>query len=189
MDKEEESRWMWKKPPPASKKKVNCGDEGGKRIRKRRQQGTVKRQLPKEFKCLLCKNVLTNPLTTPCAHNFCKACLEGAFAGQSYVRQRTCHGRRTLRVQKNVMKCPSCANDIADYLQNPQVSRELAGAIESLQRRAAAELEKSETSGQGDESDEQADTVTDTEVSNRDCQAVEDTEVEGRASKKAKVEV
>ncbi|KAJ4830208.1 hypothetical protein Tsubulata_044474 [Turnera subulata] len=70
---------MWKKPPPAGKKKVNCGDEGGKRIiRKRKQQGTVKRQLPKEFKCLICKNVLTNPLTTPCAHNFCKACLEGA---------------------------------------------------------------------------------------------------------------
>ncbi|KAJ4829537.1 hypothetical protein Tsubulata_037441 [Turnera subulata] len=176
---EEESRWMWKKPPPASKKKVNCGDEGGKRIRKRRQQGTVKRQLPKEFKCLLCKNVLTNPLTTPCAHNFCKACLEGAFAGQSYVRQRTCHGRRTLRVQKNVMKCPSCANDIADYLQNPQVNRELAGAIESLQRRAAAEIEKSETSGQGDESDEQTDSVADTEVSNGD--SVEETEVEGRA--------
>ncbi|KAJ4847335.1 hypothetical protein Tsubulata_025160 [Turnera subulata] len=87
------------------------------------------------------------------------------------------------------MKCPSCANDIADYLQNPQVNRELAGAIESLQRRAAAEIEKSETSGQGDESDEQTDTATDTEVSNGDSQDVEDTEVEGRASKKAKIEV
>lgn len=59
------------------------------------------------------------PLTTPCAHNFCKACLEGAFAGQSFVKQRTCEGR-TLRAQKNIMKCPSCANDLSDFLQNPQ---------------------------------------------------------------------
>jgi hypothetical protein len=61
------------------------------------------------------------PITTPCAHNFCKACLEGAFAGQSFTRQRG-QGRRTLRVQKNVMKCPSCIIDIADFLQNPQVT-------------------------------------------------------------------
>lgn len=64
---------------------------------------------------------MTSPLTTPCAHNFCKPCLEGAFAGQSFTRERTCEGRRALRVQKNIMKCPSCSTDIAEYLQNPQV--------------------------------------------------------------------
>lgn len=64
---------------------------------------------------------MVSPLTTPCAHNFCKACLEGAFAGQSFVKDRTCGGRRTLRAQKNVMKCPSCENDISEFLQNPQV--------------------------------------------------------------------
>lgn len=74
-----------------------------------------------ELSCQICRQVMTNPLTTPCAHNFCKACLEDFFAGQSFVRQRTCEGRRTLRVQKNVMKCPACTNDIADFLQNPQV--------------------------------------------------------------------
>ena len=60
------------------------------------------------------------PLTTPCAHNFCKACLEGAFAGQSHVKERK-SGGRTLRAQNNVMKCPSCKQDIAEFLQNPQV--------------------------------------------------------------------
>ncbi|KAJ4833893.1 hypothetical protein Tsubulata_041474 [Turnera subulata] len=146
---DEESRWMWKKPPPASKKKVNSGDGGGKRTRKRKLQGTVKRQLPKED--LSWETDTESP----------EECNE-----MSHLVQMT-----------------------ADYLQNPQVNRELAGAIESLQRRAAAEIEKSETSGQGDESDEQTDTVADTEVSNGDCQGVEETEVEERASKKAKVEV
>lgn len=64
---------------------------------------------------------MVEPLTTPCAHNFCKACLEGVFAGQSLVKERA-HGGRTLRTQKNIMKCPSCKNDLSDFLQNPQVT-------------------------------------------------------------------
>lgn len=74
-----------------------------------------------EFSCLICREVMTLPLTTPCAHNFCKLCLEGAFAGQTFVKERTCEGRRTLRTQKNIMKCPSCPMEISDFLQNPQV--------------------------------------------------------------------
>jgi len=74
-----------------------------------------------EFGCNICRKVLASPLTTPCAHNFCKGCLEGAFSGQSYIRNRTTQSGRSLRTQKNVMKCPTCATDIAEYLQNPQV--------------------------------------------------------------------
>ncbi|XP_025011894.1 E3 ubiquitin-protein ligase ORTHRUS 2 isoform X2 [Ricinus communis] len=121
---EEKGCWMWKKPPPPSRKWVDGGSgEDGKKTRKakgRRQNVPVREKLLKELSCQICRKVMTNPLTTPCGHNFCKACLEGAFAGQSFTRQRTCQGRRTLRVQKNVMKCPSCTNDIAEYLQNPQ---------------------------------------------------------------------
>lgn len=74
------------------------------------------------FKCGKCKKIMTEPVTTPCSHNFCKACLQGAFAGMiSLIKQRTCQGRRTLRSQKNVMKCPNCPQDIAEFIQNPQV--------------------------------------------------------------------
>lgn len=75
-----------------------------------------------EFSCSICRKVMSLPLTTPCAHNFCKSCLESSFAGQTFMKQRTCEGGRTLRTQKNIMKCPSCPNDISDFLQNPQVS-------------------------------------------------------------------
>ncbi|WP_369294439.1 hypothetical protein, partial [Klebsiella pneumoniae] len=70
----------------------------------------------------MCRKVMVLPLTTPCAHNFCKSCLEGAFSGQTFFRQRKFDGWRTLRAQKNIMKCPSCSNDIFDFLQNPQVN-------------------------------------------------------------------
>ncbi|XP_027179330.1 E3 ubiquitin-protein ligase ORTHRUS 2-like [Coffea eugenioides] len=127
--------WMWKKPPPDSRVQVDddCDEEGNKTRKVRRQKKlSVKERLLKEFGCLICHKVMVDPLTTPCAHNFCKACLEGAFAGQSFIRQRTCEGRRTLRAQKNIMKCPSCKNDISEFLRNPQVNRELMDVIESL---------------------------------------------------------
>ena len=61
------------------------------------------------------------PVTTPCAHNFCKHCVQGAFAGKTFVRERLCFSGQALRSQKNVMKCPSCPADISEFLKNPQV--------------------------------------------------------------------
>ncbi|XP_010250512.1 PREDICTED: E3 ubiquitin-protein ligase ORTHRUS 2-like [Nelumbo nucifera] len=148
---DEEGRWKWKKPSPLSRKSVN--PEDGKIVRKAKRQGqnmSVREKLLKEFSCQICRQVMNMPITTPCGHNFCKACLEGAFTGQSFVRERTCEGRK-LRAQKNVMKCPSCPNDISDFLRNPQVNRELMDVIESL-RRKSEETEENVT-----ESSEEAD--------------------------------
>ncbi|KAJ0568071.1 putative transcription factor C2H2 family [Helianthus annuus] len=83
---------------------------------------SVSERLLKEFCYLICHKVMTQSLTTPCAHNFCKSCLQDAFAGQTFIKERNCKGRRTLRAQKNVMRCPPCSNDISEYLQNPQGS-------------------------------------------------------------------
>ncbi|KAL8038082.1 hypothetical protein ABFX02_11G080600 [Erythranthe guttata] len=148
---EEQGRWVWKRPQPASRKAPGDYEEDsegnkitGKRKRKS-QKGSVKQKLLKEFSCLICRKVMVQPMTTPCAHNFCKGCLEGAFAGQSFVKDRTCGGRRTLRAQKNVMKCPSCKNDISEFLQNPQVNRELMNVIESLQDQMKEESLEAET--------------------------------------------
>ncbi|KAL5791602.1 hypothetical protein ACOSP7_000196 [Xanthoceras sorbifolium] len=128
--------WKWIKPPPVSKIVAhNRSSDGKKRSRGAMAQGkTVREKLLKEFSCLICKQVLTNPVTTPCAHNFCKSCLEEAFSGKSFVRARGGAGR-TLRSQKNIMKCPFCMNDIADFLKNPQVNRELMEVIESLKQK------------------------------------------------------
>ncbi|KAK9108621.1 hypothetical protein Syun_024632 [Stephania yunnanensis] len=136
---ENQSRWVWMKPPPASRKAVQTADpEERKRAWKAIRQAqnlSVREKLLKEFSCLICRKVMTLPLTTPCAHNFCKACLEAAFAGKSFVRERTREGGRTLRAQKSIMKCPSCPTDISDFLKNPQVNRELMNVIESLQKK------------------------------------------------------
>ena len=75
---------------------------------------------PAEFACSICQEVIKEPLTTPCAHNFCKTCLLGAYDSQSSMRERS-RGGRTLWAQKIVKKCPSCPTDICDFLVNPQV--------------------------------------------------------------------
>ncbi|KAK9104017.1 hypothetical protein Scep_020861 [Stephania cephalantha] len=142
---EEDGCWKWKLAPPLSRKTMDDGNpEDRKKERRARRQDqnlSVREKLLKEFSCLICRKVMTLPLTTPCAHNFCKPCLEGAFSGQSFIRERHCEGRRTLRTQKNIMKCPSCPADISDFLQNPQVNRELMGVIVSLQEKAENNVE------------------------------------------------
>ncbi|KAL3655907.1 E3 ubiquitin-protein ligase ORTHRUS 2 [Castilleja foliolosa] len=138
---EQKVQWMWKKPQPESRKAFidyNDGDNGTKKRKRQKSKGSVKDKLLKEFSCFICRKVMSLPLTTPCAHNFCKGCLEGAFAGQSLVKDRS-RGGRTLRTQKNVMKCPCCTNDLSDFLQNPQVNRELMNVIESLQNQMKEE--------------------------------------------------
>ncbi|KAI3890903.1 hypothetical protein MKX03_033288 [Papaver bracteatum] len=123
-----------------SKKPVHTEtSEDLERARKKAQNKSDRNQLLNALKCQLCREVMNSPLTTPCAHNFCKPCLKSVFAGKSSVRKRYfCHGR-SLRAQKSIMKCPSCPMDLSEFLQNPQVNRELMAVIEDLQRQAEEE--------------------------------------------------
>uniref|UniRef100_A0A0D3G277 RING-type E3 ubiquitin transferase n=1 Tax=Oryza barthii TaxID=65489 RepID=A0A0D3G277_9ORYZ len=140
-DFDEKEGWKWVKPPPISRKPNLSGDPAtDKEIRRvaRRAQMSVAERLLKEFGCSICKQVMREPLTTPCAHNFCKLCLVGTYGSQSSMRERS-RGGRTLRAQKIVKKCPSCPTDICDFLENPQINREMMDLIESLQRKAVEE--------------------------------------------------
>ncbi|KAH9613631.1 hypothetical protein KSS87_019946 [Heliosperma pusillum] len=138
---EAESCWKWIKPAPSSK--MTKGGGGGSRPKK-----GSKAKILKEFSCLLCHKVLTLPITTPCAHNFCKSCLDGAFEGQKFIRERQTGGRQ-LRTQKTVMKCPSCPTDLSGFLQNAQVNRELMGVIESLLRKYEEEEKEAASQEEG----------------------------------------
>ncbi|PPR86207.1 hypothetical protein GOBAR_AA34486 [Gossypium barbadense] len=113
---------------------------------------------PWTFSCLICRQVMNLPVTTPCAHNFCKSCFEAAFSGKTAIRERS-KGGRTLRSQKNVLHCPSCPTDISDFLQNLQVNRELMGVIESLKQKSEENQDAVEelSEEQVDESEENAD--------------------------------
>ncbi|PIA63948.1 hypothetical protein AQUCO_00201339v1 [Aquilegia coerulea] len=136
---EEESCWKWKRPPPLSRKAMDAKNpEDRKRARKATKKAenlSGRDKLLKGLSCTICRNVMKLPVTASCGHSFCKSCLEGAFSGQTFVRERNCAGRRSLRAKKNVLKCPDpeCLIDISESIKNPQVNRGLMGTIESLQ--------------------------------------------------------
>ncbi|XP_042449994.1 E3 ubiquitin-protein ligase ORTHRUS 2-like [Zingiber officinale] len=159
-DFDDEHGWRWIKPPPMSRKLLTNGKPDAVRKTIRRAPGSsIRERLLKEFSCLLCRKVMTEPLTTPCGHNFCKCCLFGQFADKSFVRQRICAGGRSLRAQKIVKKCPSCSADISDFLQMPQVNRELMELIVSLQQKIEEENageQNAEDSSNGKSSEEES---------------------------------
>ncbi|KAF5202867.1 E3 ubiquitin-protein ligase orthrus [Thalictrum thalictroides] len=163
---EEESCWKWKRPPPLSRKTMDARNpEDRKRAQKAKKNAenlSGRDRLLKGLSCTICRNVMHIPVMAACGHSFCKSCLEGAFSGQIFVRERTCAGRRNLRAQKNVMKCPDalCLTDISDYIKNPQVNRGLMGTIESLQLKAEEEIDEDVSSEESAGTNEQSETVS-----------------------------
>ncbi|KAF0890612.1 hypothetical protein E2562_003808 [Oryza meyeriana var. granulata] len=134
--------WKWMITPPISRKPaVTGGSRAGKKMLGAARQTrnlSMRDRLLKEFRCSICKNVMEEPVTTPCAHNFCKKCLLGSYDNLSLMEERS-RGGRTLHARKIVKKCPSCPNDISGFLQNPQVNRDIMNVIESLQKEAEKE--------------------------------------------------
>ncbi|KAK8599573.1 hypothetical protein V6N13_077492 [Hibiscus sabdariffa] len=194
---EEDNHWKWKKPPPPSKKSMDLADpEERKRARKAIKQArttSVRERLLKEFGCLICRDVMNLPVTTPCAHNFCKSCFEAAFAGKTTVRERS-RGGRTLRSQKIVLHCPSCPTDISDFLQNLQVNRELMDVIETLRQKSEENQEPAEEESseeQVEESEENADLDSgDSETGQKTKEAIpdKDSQEPKRGRKRRKVD-
>lgn len=59
----------------------------------------------KQFHCSLCQQVFTDPVTTPCGHNFCQACIQNVWDGS------------------NVCQCPACNKS---FLSRPEISINVA---------------------------------------------------------------
>ncbi|KAL6751321.1 PUA-like domain-containing protein [Haematococcus lacustris] len=116
-----DKQWGWAKPSPSQ---GNTGGGTRKAINpaaKLRKALSEHEKALKEFRCLLCKDTLTDPLSTPCGHNFCKACLDKKFAGQGDVQPA--NASRSLRVRKVIKPCPACKADVCDFLSSAQVNR------------------------------------------------------------------
>ncbi|XP_047309878.1 E3 ubiquitin-protein ligase ORTHRUS 2-like [Impatiens glandulifera] len=176
----EDGKWKWTRPPPVSPKK-----------------SASKNKIPNELCCLKCKKMMVSPVTTPCACNFCKGCLQSEFAGMTLFRERSSAGGRSLRTRKNPMKCPSCHNDIAEFVQHLPVNKELESIIESLLNPKVKDEEPVEAEEDEEEKeDEEEEYEYDYEYEDEDEEdgeeedesAVENDNSEAPAPKRAKVE-
>lgn len=46
--------------------------------------------LEKQFQCSICQQAFADPVTTPCGHNFCQACIQKAWDGSEVCQCPTC---------------------------------------------------------------------------------------------------
>jgi E3 ubiquitin-protein ligase UHRF1 len=152
------SAWGWTRPPPDSRKLGGEGTGGGSPKRLRRAAGEAERAL-REFKCRLCARTLTDPLSTPCGHNFCKPCLTARFAGIADTTAARAPGDgvsgRSMRVRAIPKPCPACKADCAEFMKTAQVNVAMAETIAKLAavaekaRADAAALEQGKAAGGG----------------------------------------
>ncbi|OAE21365.1 hypothetical protein AXG93_891s1130 [Marchantia polymorpha subsp. ruderalis] len=152
--KEEELLWGWTIDPPGSR--MNTSTKRPSRTftgcnvvasaaPKKNHSKSIQRKLLRgastcdpyipvlfhEFGCVLCHKVMQQPLSTPCAHNFCKSCLLAKFAASGDMRERKAVGGRSLRTQK--------------------VNGQLEDVIASLQRSLDEEAEEEGEEGEEEE--------------------------------------
>ncbi|XP_044040770.1 zinc finger protein RFP-like [Siniperca chuatsi] len=45
----------------------------------------------KQFQCTICQQVFTDPVTTPCGHNFCQACIQNVWGSSEVCQCPTCN--------------------------------------------------------------------------------------------------
>ncbi|XP_051800128.1 E3 ubiquitin-protein ligase TRIM39-like [Acanthochromis polyacanthus] len=59
--------------------------------------------LPQEqFQCTICQQVFSDPVTTPCGHNFCQSCIQSVWDSSSTCQCPTCNKSFTSRPEISV---------------------------------------------------------------------------------------
>ncbi|XP_047667770.1 zinc-binding protein A33-like isoform X2 [Tachysurus fulvidraco] len=64
--------------------------------------------------CPICVDVLTDPVTTPCGHNFCKSCLTQCWDMSQHCRCPLCNKKFTKRPE---LKINTTLREVADYFK------------------------------------------------------------------------
>ncbi|XP_014357936.2 E3 ubiquitin-protein ligase UHRF1 [Papilio machaon] len=70
-------------------------------------------QVTQAFLCIICQDVAVNPITTPCCHNFCLACLKLAF-------------------KSNAKCCPCCRRGLQEPPSSENVNEHLRAALRAV---------------------------------------------------------
>lgn len=56
----------------------------------------------KQFQCPICQQVFTDPVTTPCGHNFCQSCIHGVWDSSDVCQCPVCHRSFSPRPETSI---------------------------------------------------------------------------------------
>ncbi|KAK6147963.1 hypothetical protein DH2020_018875 [Rehmannia glutinosa] len=128
--------WKWKRPPPPSEERVvhvNPEDrENTRKLIRKSQTISMREKLLRGFCCLICDKVMNLPLQLPVLITFVSLVWKTNLLAKHFPKKGSAKMDEN-RSQKNVLNCPACPTDISEFLQNPQVNREIMEVIERLQ--------------------------------------------------------
>lgn len=77
----------------------------------------------KQFQCTICQQVFTDPITTPCGHNFCQTCIENVWDSSDVCQCPTCNKTFISRPETSIN---TAFKELADTLRNIIVCKSAA---------------------------------------------------------------
>lgn len=69
----------------------------------------------KQFQCIICQQVFTDPVTIPCGHNFCQACIQSTWDSSEVCQCPTCNKSFTPRPEISIN---TAFKELADTFRN-----------------------------------------------------------------------
>lgn len=69
----------------------------------------------KQFQCTICQQVFTDPVTTPCGHNFCQVCIQNMWNSSDVCQCPTCNKPFTPRPEISIN---TAFKELADTFRN-----------------------------------------------------------------------
>lgn len=69
----------------------------------------------KQFQCTICQQVFTDPVTTPCGHNFCQVCIQNMWNSSDVCQCPTCNKSFTPRPEISIN---TAFKELADTFRN-----------------------------------------------------------------------
>ena len=118
-------RWGWVRAAPTGRDVAN---------KSTKQLLFLAERCLKPYSCLICKNVSSFPLITPCNHLFCHSCLVNRLQGVGEGVNNQGSSGRTFRTRKVVKPCPAdgCNFNISEFVSDPQVNQDTWSIIQRL---------------------------------------------------------
>uniref|UniRef100_A0A3B5A9J8 E3 ubiquitin-protein ligase TRIM39-like n=1 Tax=Stegastes partitus TaxID=144197 RepID=A0A3B5A9J8_9TELE len=100
--------------------------------------------LPQEqFQCTICQQVFNNPVTTPCGHNFCQACLQSTWDSSSVCQCPTCNKSFTSRPEISINTAfKELVSAEKEMAESDRLLAYLIGSIQERQTEVHTEIEE-----------------------------------------------